>query len=195
MKVIEAIAAFFAFLASLVSGIIFPGKNQGLIPVPPEVKTASMYLTTEMSFPTIGGNLPIDIKLSANGFKLSAAAIRVVYKYLGTLPLLAQDADPFKEGIQARENSNLLEGGWVFPVNEIIHDTTARLIMIDFAAVNLNPEGFSPSEELTLATLDMQVASLAPRLTFNFDKTQTKVISKDGGEVKLKLSPGEFAVR
>jgi hypothetical protein len=193
MRIIEKIASFFAFLASLVSGVIFPGK--AVVTSPPEVKSASIYLSSEITFPTIGGELPIDIKLNAEGLTLSAAAIRVVYKYIGTLALLPQDADSFKDGVQARENGSLLEKGWVFPVNEIILDETSRLIMIDFAAVNLNPEGFTSSEEVTLATLDMQVTSLAPKLTFNFDKTQTKVMSKDGTEVKLQLKPGEFAVR
>jgi len=193
MKIIETIAVFFAFLASLVSGVVFPSKSS--VVTPPEVKAASMYLSSETSFPTIGGILPIDIKLNADGLTLSAAAIRVVYKYIGTLPLLPQDTNTAKEGIQARENYSLLEKGWVFPVNEIILDADSRLIMIDFAAVNLNPEGFTSSDDVTLATLDMQVAALAPRITFNFDKTQTKVISKEGSAVKLQLKPGEFAVR
>ena len=195
MKVIEAIATFFALLASLVAGIILPGKDQGTVGTPAEVKSASMYFTSETTFPTIGGNFPIDIKLHADGLTLSAAAIRVVYKYISTLALLPQDADALQDGIQARENSSLVKQGWVFPVNEIILDTASRLIMADFAAVNLNPEGFKSSEDLTLATLDMQVAALAPRLTFNFDETQTKVISKEGSAVKLQLKPGEFAVR
>lgn len=193
MKILETIAVFFAFLASLVSGVVFPSKSS--VVTPPEVKAASMYLSSETSFPTIGGILPIDIKLNADGLTLSAAAIRVVYKYIGTLPLLPQDTNTAKEGIQARENYSLLEKGWVFPVNEIILDADSRLIMIDFAAVNLNPEGFTSSDDVTLATLDMQVAALAPRITFNFDKTQTKVISKEGSAVKLQLKPGEFAVR
>jgi len=193
MKILETIAVFFAFLASLVSGVVFPSKS--LVVTPPEVKAASMYLSSETSFPTIGGILPIDIKLNADGLTLSAAAIRVVYKYIGTLPLLPQDTNTAKEGIQARENYSLLEKGWVFPVNEIILDADSRIIMIDFAAVNLNPEGFTSSDDVTLATLDMQVAALAPRITFNFDKTQTKVISKEGSAVKLQLKPGEFAVR
>lgn len=193
MKIIETIAVFFAFLASLVSGVIFPNKTS--VVTPPEVKAASMSLTSETSFPTIGGTLPIDIILNADGLTLSAAAIRVVYKYIGTLPVLPQDANSIKEGIQARENYSLLEKGWVFPVNEIFLDTQERLIMVDFAAVNLNPEGFASSEDVTLATLDMWVTALSPRLTFNFDKTQTKLISKEGGEVTLQLRPGEFAVR
>jgi hypothetical protein len=193
MKIIEAVAAFFAFLASLVSGVIFPGRS--VVVTPSEVKVANIYLSTETTFPEIGGDLPIDIKLNAGGLTLSATAIRIVYKYIGTLPILPQDANFVKDGVQAKENASLLDKGWVFPVNEIILDTASRLITIDFAAVNLNPEGFVSSEDVTLATLDMKVAALAPKLTFNFDKTQTKVISKEGGEVKLQLKPGEFAIR
>ena len=193
MKFLESLVAIFAFLASLVSGVISSGKS--VVTTPAEVKAASIYLSSETTFPTIGTILPIDIKLNADGLRLSAAAVRIIYKYVGTLALLPQDADPLKEGIQAKENSSLLGQGWVFPVNEIILDTDSRLIMVDFAAVNLNPEGFASPEDVTLATMDMWVTSLAPKLTFNFDKTQTKVISKEGSEVKLQLNPGEFSVR
>jgi hypothetical protein len=193
MKIVETITAFLAFVASLVSGVIFPGKATSV--TLPTVKSASMFITSDTSFPTIGGILPVDIKLNLNGLSLSAAALRVVYKYIGTLPILPQDADVKVEGIQAKQNYSLLEKGWVFPVNEIIHDPKAKLITVDFAAVNLNPEGYSSAEDVTLATLDLQVTALAPRVTFNFDKSQTKVISKEGEAVKLQLKPGEFAIQ
>src|SRR3990167_10014042 len=107
MKFLESLVAIFAFLASLVSGVISSGKS--VVTTPPEVKAARIYLSSETTFPTIGTILPIDIKLNADGLTLSAAAVRVVYKYVGTLALLPQDADSFKEGIQARENFALLE--------------------------------------------------------------------------------------
>jgi hypothetical protein len=61
--------------------------------------------------------------------------------------------------------------------------------------VNLSPEGYTPTEEVTLASVDMWATGLSNKMTFNFDKTQTKVISKGGEEVKLQLKPGEFSIR
>jgi len=196
MKILESIAAFFAFLASLVTGVIFPGQSKEAVSNPfAQVKAASIYLSSETSFPTVGDEFPIDINLNTDGVNISAAAMRIVYKYISVQPIIPIDADSEKDGVQADINVSLLDNGWVFPVNEVVHDKDLRLITIDLAAVNLNPEGYSASDGVKLATIDTIVAQLPPKFTFNFDKNQTKIISKEGDELKLQLKSGEFRVR
>jgi len=196
MKILATVAAFFTFLISLVSGVVFPSKNQSPETTsPPQLETASFYLSSDVSYPTVGDELPVSINLRADGVNIVAAAIRIVYKYIGILPILPIDADSLADGTQAQINESLSDSGWVFPVNEVIQDKNLSLITIDLAAVNLRPEGFVSSEEVKLATLDMIVASAPPKITFHFDKTQTKLISKEGEEVKLQLKPGEFVLR
>lgn len=196
MKILATIAAFFTFLISLVSGVVFPNKNQPSgTQSTSQLETASFYLSSTVTYPSVGEELPVSINLRADGVNIVAAAIRIVYKYIGILPILPIDADSSIDGIQAQTNESLSESGWVFPVNEVVQDKNLSLITIDLAAVNLRPEGFVPSEEVKLATLDTIIASTPPKITFHFDKTQTKLISKNGEEVKLQLKPGEFVLR
>lgn len=161
-----------------------------------EVKSqeAGFYITPEEATLNKGDILKLTLMLKSDEVILSAGAIRLFLNLQEGLSLKASDASTDKDGIQLNTDSQIKDGGFSFPVNEVEISAGEKRGKIDLAIVNLNPEGFRAKGEYSVASIDL-VAESGGTLTLEFDKNLTKLVDKRGNEVPLNLRGGKYFVK
>lgn len=88
-------------------------------------------------------------------------------------------------------NPKWLEAGWAIPINKVSIEPLTNRLVIEFAALNLRPEGFPVNGQEAIATLDLTSFSPA-EINLDFDPQQAKITTKQGQTVKINLSKGEY---
>lgn len=111
---------------------------------------------------------------------LSAVALRVKLDKL-TYPNLTP------EKVKIMVNSDFTEAGWAFPVRTVRLASEGRYLDIDLAAINATLSGYSLSGEESIATIIVEQEDVKPA-SLSFDQEETKIITKEGKEIKLNLS-------
>ena len=142
-----------------------------------------------------GETAAFEIKLNAKGKNIAALATRLTYRFEGTNPFKVIDASTKKEGLQLQSSAQLQEAGWAFPVNKVYVDQEQNMLIVDFSAVNLTPEGYVAAGEETVGTVQLQVLRDVSGVVFVPDPEQTKVITKQGEELTLENKPGVLWVK
>lgn len=159
-----------------------------------ETGQAGYFITPQEATLNKGDILKLTLMLKSDELTLSAGAIRLLLTLEDGLSLKASDASADKEGIQANTDSQIKDGGFSFPVNEVEIDTAGKKGRVDLAIVNLSPEGFSARGEHSVVSVDL-VAESAGILTLEFDTNLTKLVDKRGKEVPLNLRGGKYFVK
>lgn len=175
-------ATFGIFVGGLVSNGQLPIQKRE----PSLQPKATYFLFPEFAEVSVGEVLPIEIKLQVNeGLSLSGMTARLTYSFNGNVPL-----EPI--GNSMRVNSLLSDSGWAFPVNSVRIDFENNMLVADIAAINLNPEGYATLGEITLATIELSANKKVDDLVLEFRSGETKLLTKSGDEVGLKLVSGTF---
>ncbi len=159
-----------------------------------ETGQAGYYITPEEATLNKGDILKLTLMLKTDKLTLSAGAVRLLLALEEGLSLKVSDASNDKEGIQANTDSQIKDGGFSFPVNEVEINAGEKRGKIDLAIVNLSPEGFSAQGEYGVASVDL-VAESAGTLTLEFDTNLTKLVNKQGKEILLNLRGGKYFVK
>ncbi|KKU56011.1 hypothetical protein A3C34_01830 [Candidatus Amesbacteria bacterium RIFCSPHIGHO2_02_FULL_48_21] len=129
------------------------------------------------------------VMLDAAGINISAVAFRLIHEFSASSEIKITDADPKLSGIQVMVNPDLIDQGWVYPVNLVTVDTSSRKLTIDLSAINITPQGYTPSGPQALATLDFTALRDLEESPLSFDLALTKVITKKGDELTLYNLP------
>jgi hypothetical protein len=157
----------------------------------PEASISTSIESTEISDDSFRS---LNVVLDAQGEKLAGIALRLVYNYSQEAPLNITDANLEKEGVQVKPDSDLVNAGWVYPVNEVYTDSSQGKVFVDVALVNLNPEGYTPDSKLTVASFEFSADKTFSNKNFAFDSEETKVLTKDARSLNLDLNEASFNV-
>lgn len=151
-----------------------------------EGKKAGFYV-----MPTGGSfsqNQEINLEIKINTDQVSVSAMTVKFF------LKADDWEAIKlTELKMKRNPDLVASGWVYPVNKIEEDKANKRIVGELAMVYIAPTGFDWAGEKTVATLNFKGIS-PTKLLWEFDKEQTKFISKEGKEIKLEVTGGNYEI-
>lgn len=180
------------FLGVILGNFLVRGSDSQLqkeeVEIPETIKGAKLFLTPGPGEIDVGDTLALEVKLDARREVISGVAVRLVYSYEEDIPLEPQDK-------KMKVNPILAGMDWVFPVNSVTVDAKNRQVVIELAAVNLNPTGFPASEVISLATIDFMAQSSSSRdLFFQFDPAQTRLLGKNSNEIELELKGGVYSV-
>jgi hypothetical protein len=154
------IAALFLAVTTFVQGL-FGIKTVVTPPLPTPVVNESIKISL-VPTPT-----DLEIHLSGKNQKLSAIAIRLVYK-------------SSKSGLIISPNTALTTQNWMFPVKTAT--VKNGTVVFDLAAANVSTTGFELGPDLLIAKINLPQADLSK---FSFDQKETKIYDKSTVEVPL----------
>lgn len=81
-------------------------------------------------------------------------------------------------------NPDLISAGWLFPIKQTNLDPATKTITIDFSGIMASPSGYTLTKKINLANISF-TSTFSSLTNLQFDKTQTKLIGKDGNEILL----------
>ena len=152
-----------------------------------EKKEATLYLFPKLAQTASGKKLSFQIKFKGKDLRLSAIAIRLTSKFNRSLSLKPQDA-------KMQVNPLLIQMGWLNPVNKIWVDQKNKMLIAELALVNPTISGFSAQDEEVLATIEFIAQTPAENPIFEFNRSQTKLITKQNEEISLNLEKGIYSI-
>lgn len=152
-------------------------------PTAQEQLKAAFLLNPTSSQSAVGKNLPVQIKLVGENLTLSGLSFRLISD--------SKKITEMKLPEKLTVNPKLIEAGWATPINKISIEPLTNQLVIEFAAINLRPEGFPVNGQETIATLDLTSFSPA-QVNLDFDPQQAKILTKQNQSTKVNLSKGEY---
>lgn len=141
---------------------------------------AVISLSQPSSAFNVGDTVPLGVELTPKASKnISAFSMRLFYPY--------DEATSSYTALAFNPNQDLIQNGWSFPINKVSVDTENKMITIDISGINLGVTGYSLEKAVELGTIDFQINKQISSLTVDMDKSQTKIVGKDGSELNYNF--------
>ena len=166
-----------------------------------QTTNGGVFLVPATATHFVGDLFPVNLQFNTGGQSISSIALRLIYRFTGTLPQLdVTDANGNTSNQLFPDAALTSSGNWTFPVKTVTRDSAAGTVTIDLAAINTSTSGFTSSNTnnpTNLATIYFkanQPVSSNP-LVVSFDAAQSKMISKTTNANILALpTTGQYTI-
>lgn|GEM_PF-3146203 len=166
-------------------------------PTQPAAVRASLVLEPGSGSLRAGQSLPVSVKIkfdqkqSLRGFSFR---LKVPVSQGGVLSI--KDANPSQQGTQLKVGQEMVESGWIFPVNEAAFPVGGGEVHLDLNGAWVGTGEPPAAKEYTLATFEVS-ASAASNYQFSFDpgSSMTAIFVADQPQVSLDLGQAKFSFK
>lgn len=110
--------------------------------------------------------------------------------------LTVEDANPNQEGIQVKASPQLVEAGWIFPVNKVVSSADNKELWVELNGAWVGTGEPKLVSELTLATFDLRAKTAGTyQLTFDKSASVSAVYLATPPQPELTLSSAKISFK